>query len=212
MQEQDKSMLRWIHQYSPHSSMRHSIPALTIILSLALVGCSGNERTSLKAENKNPLTAQRYGEELADTLANLIIQKDKKAEDPKNAEIIRREIENAKDIAADAEKRMEGGTKGPFLQMQSLVEGYALYQENRLYFSSDFVTKPGLDLHVYLSEAVDPRDVEFPDASAIDLGSLQRIDGAQIYDVPRTSEPGKYLSVVLWEKTLGILYAFAQIR
>lgn len=190
--------------------MRRLLPLLT--LSIVLASCATNNTTTLERENANPLTAQQYGEELADTLANLIIQKDSITKDAATVERIQSSIQDAKSIADAAQERMQQGMAGALLRVKAVVEGYALYLHDTLYFSPDFYTKPGPDLHVYLSKAVDPRDGTFPDASAIDLGPLQRIEGAQEYAVPSQKNPKEFLSVALWDRSLGLLYGFAQIR
>lgn len=193
------------------SSLADMLRWTALFLATFLVGCTSTV-TTIERENRNPLTAQRYGEELADTLANLIIQQDDIAKNPANVARIQAAIADAKEIADDAARRLNDGVQGAFLQMQSSVEGYAFYHGDTLYFSPDFYVKPGIDLRVMLTEAVDPREGVFPDASAIDLGPIQRIEGAQVYHVSGVENPQKILSVVLWERSLGLLYSFAQLR
>lgn len=193
------------------AAMRINPPLFLIpTLALALVACSSNHK-SISNENKNPLVASRYGEELADSMANFIIMKDPAADDPVLRKIIESEINRGKDIAAEARKIELGGAVGAFLSMRAETMGYALYLDDVLYLSSDFVTTPGPSLKLYLTTMVDPRDGEFPDETSIDLGIVQATYGQQQYSVPRQKQPEKLRTVVLYDTKLKMIYGFAQI-
>lgn len=184
--------------------------ALLIASLTLLAACSGNS-TTLESQLKNPLYAARYGDILADTLANMIIMNDPSVQDQKAKANLEQEIEKAKIISDDARREIDKGTMGAFMQDKESVSGYALYLDDTLFFSSDFETKPGVELHVYISTVVDPRDHAFPDASAIDLGPLQSAYGAQAYAVPRLKSQKEYRSVALWDRSLKRMYAFTQL-
>lgn len=65
---------------------------------------------------------------------------------------------------------------------------------------------------MYVSNAVDPRDVNFPDDTAIDLGQLESPYGMQRYSVPGAEEEvQQYRTVVLFDKSLERIYGFAQL-
>lgn len=181
------------------------IPAL-----LALAACSPVQ-TSISEQNKNPLTASRYGDELADTMANFIITEDPITKDPDVLKTINSEIERGKDIANEARTIQNAGWMGPILQLKADVIGYVLYSSDTLYLSSDFETSPGPSLHLYLTTVVDPRDGTFPDPTAIDLGSLQAAYGPQQYAVPRQQDEGKLRTFVLFDSRLKQIYGFAQL-
>jgi len=67
-------------------------------------------------------------------------------------------------------------------------------------------------LHVYLTNAVDPRDVAFPDPSAKDIGLIASPYGAQSYALALTpDELKKYRTVVLLDRELNRIYGFAQL-
>ena len=66
-------------------------------------------------------------------------------------------------------------------------------------------------MHLFLSESVDPRDIEFPDDSSVDLGPILSPYGAQRYAVPTTDPPQRYRTAVLWDMKLERLYGFAQL-
>lgn len=190
-----------------------SFSFLPVIVALTLIfsGCMNANTTSITQENTNPLTATRYGDELADSLANLIIQNNPIVEKEGIKDRIQKEIEDAKKISQDANKRLSGAMMGPLLAMQMDAVGYIAYVRDTLFLSSDFYSKPGPNLHVYLTTVVDPRDVEFPDPSAIDLGVIQSPYGAQQYQVPSQDDPTMLRTFVLWDQGLNLLYSFAQL-
>lgn len=180
------------------------------VLLLVLTACSTGE-TSISEQNSNPLTASRYGDELADTMANFIIRNDLVVSNPDMRALIESEIERGKDIAAAARDIQSEGALGAIIGLKASTTGFALYHENTLYFSSDFSTNPGASLHVYLTTIVDPRDIDFPDSTAIDLGALQAVYGPQQYSVPSQKEEDKLRTVVLFDTKLRMVYGFAQI-
>lgn len=183
-----------------------STAILITSISLLFAGCAGNQ-----TQLKNPLTAARYGEELADTMANLVIANDPIAKTPEMQTRIHQIITEGKQITMDARTKTDRGMKGGLIPIKENTTGYALYLDDILYFSSEFETKPGPDLHVFLTTAVDPRDVTFPDKTAVDLGILQSPYGAQQYSVPPEKNPALLRTVVLYDLTVKRLYAFGQL-
>ncbi len=167
--------------------------------------------TSIDAQNSNPLTAARYGDELADTMADLIIGNDPISNDEAARKVIDGAIVRGKKIADDARDLQARGFKGEMIGIKEEVSGFALYLDDMLYLSSDFQTKPGPDLHVYVTVAVDPRDVTFPDETAIDLGVVQDFYGAQQFKVPHQKDPAYYRTFVLFDTKLKRQYGFAQL-
>lgn len=178
------------------------IIGLALVLSLS--ACQGQR-------SGNPLTDSRYGDELADTLANLIIQQDAITQDADTLALINKNIARAKDIGNTARDLMAEGMQGAIIPLAQDVSGYVLTLDGTLYISSEFTVDPGLDLHVYLTEAVDPRDGAFPDPSAVDLGKLQSPYGAQSYAIASKKSPEVLRTFVLYDRTLKRLYGFAQL-
>ncbi len=165
---------------------------------------------SIESQNENPLTASRYGDELADTMAKFIINNDPILEDASMRTLIEDEIEKGKDISERAQKRQNKGLIGGIISMKASVLGYVLLIDKTLFLSSDFATSPGPSLHIYLSTVIDPRDADFPDDTAMDLGPLQAAYGQQQYKVS-TGDPEKLRSFVLYDTRLKMIYGFAQI-
>lgn len=180
------------------------------VLLLALSACS-SAGTSVAEQNRNPLTASRYGDELADSMANLIIMEDPAAKDPDVRKIIESEIARGKSIAEDARDIQSKGWLGGLIGIKGQVSGYVLYLPDELYLSSDFMTTPGSSLRAYLTTTIDPRDAVFPDPTALDIGSLQASYGAQAYRVPAQQEPGKFRTFVIYDTRLKMIYGFAQL-
>ncbi len=180
---------------------------LSILSLLLLSACSG----ATTSANKNPLTASRYGDELADTLANLVIQQDPIAKDPAMRALIDSEIAKAKKIGESARETQSQGTRGTFTPIKEQPFGQALYVSNMLYLSTDFASAPGPNLHLYITQVVDPRDAAFPDKTAIDLGEIKSAYGAQEYRVLSQEKPELLRTVVLYDTVLKRLYSFAQL-
>lgn len=175
-----------------------------------LVACN-QSTTNISHENENPLTASRYGDELADTLANLIISRDPVIEQPGMEKEISKEITKAKAISTRARELLIQGMMGGIIAAGQDASGLALYLDDVLYLSSDFSVDPGPNLHIYLSETVDPRNGDFPDETAVDLGEIQTTYGAQSYAVPPQKKSDALRTLVLWDVKLKKLYGFAQI-
>ncbi len=187
-------------------------PAITLLaFTFLLTACGSVSRTSIEEQNRNPFTASRYGDELADTMANLIIVDDPILKEEGMRERIQEVIEEGKAIADEAREEMSGMMEGVFISLGQETAGRVLHDGEVLFLSSDFETDPGPSLHLYLTTAVDPRDLEFPDPTAIDLGETQSVYGAQTYDLPAIEDPRLYRTAVLWDSDLKRLWAFAQL-
>lgn len=192
--------------------MRFTSLVFAIGICLTLGACTQNgSRTSINQQNKNPLTASRYGDELADAMANLVIQDDPAAKDPALRNIIDAEIARGKKLGIDARAVQAEGMKGFLIPLKEEAQGNVLYVDDSLYLSSDFITKPGPDLHAFMTTAVDPRDTVFPDKTALDLGTVQSVYGAQIYAVPAQDNPALYRTFILFDVKLKRIYSFAQL-
>jgi|TARA_B100001971_G_C18250092_1_gene577467 hypothetical protein len=189
-----------------------------IILCLALAACAPFQPSNpdpasvpLDERMKNPLFAQEYAKEMVNRLTELEISKDPILEDEKMAEYVqktKREWKN-KDRSARKLKRM--GIYGSFIGVDEHVVGDSLLMQNYLYMGMNFISAPGPDLHVFLSEEVDPRDVNFPDPTSVDLGLMESPFGAHRYSVPIVENINRLRTAVLWDMKLNRLYGFAQL-
>lgn len=195
--------------------MRQILALSLSFFAILLAGCSQDplprSDTSLEEQLRNPLYAEQYYDELVERLVTLEIQKNPLLEDEEKKERVEKARSKALANANEANNLQDKGTKGNFLSMEEFAKGEVLYLENWLYFSPEFETVPGISLSVFMTIVVDPRDVNFPDVSAIDLGPLSDPYGAQALPVPPVDIPLAYRTVVLWDTVLERLYGFAQL-
>ncbi|MBT5236971.1 hypothetical protein HOL63_01210 [Candidatus Peregrinibacteria bacterium] len=189
----------------------------TIIASMALLALTACQNANTSKEQElsylleNPLFAERYSESMVDTMVELEIYEDPIIKDEAKMKIIDKTKESWLKVAQKARVDQRKGSKGSFTPITEFTAGEVLYSGNSLFLAPDFASAPGPSLHFYLSTVVDPRDVEFPDESAIDLGLMRSNLGTGRYEVVGIEEPIKYRSLVLFDTELERLYGFAQI-
>ena len=169
---------------------------------------------SLEQRLANPLFAEYYFDDLVERLVDLDIQNDASLEDAgiKNAaDAARREGLQA---AKNATKKQNEGVQGMMIPGKDFAQGEVLIVDDMLYFHPQFIATPGVDVRIYLSEALDPRDGDFPDASAVEVGPLQSPYGDQSYALQPSAEGERpaFRSLVLWDAALERLSGFAQLR
>lgn len=190
---------------------------LLLCSTLILGGCktSGNTTVSSICKNfmDNPLYAERYAEELVNQMVELTIYENPVLEDEGKKKIADTTRQQWLEVARAARAAQRKGSEGEFISVEEFVQGNALLLQNAVYLGTAFDTEPGPDLHLYLTTVVDPRGVEFPDNTSIDLGVLQTPYGAQQYDIPGTEpiEVATYRTLVLWDNALERVHGFAQM-
>ena len=187
---------------------------LFVIPLLFLSACSSHASGSMTLDEnlKNPLFAHRYYLDLVDEMVNLQLNNDPILKDAgKKAAVDDARIAGTK-IAQDTAAMIQKNIHGTIQSEKDRAAGSVLLTNSALYFSTDFISSPGPSLHVYLSTAVDPRQVHFPDATAVDLGRVQNPYGAQTFMLPKTDKPVTYRSIALWDNALATFYGFAQLQ
>lgn len=190
----------------------------TLIASLALLtltACqskTGNEQ-ELSYLLENPLFAERYSEAMVDTMVELEIYEDPITKDEAKMKIIDKTKEKWLEVSQKSRADQREGSKGSFIAIKEYTAGEALFTDGKVYLSPEFVSAPGPSLHLFLSTVVDPRDAEFPDETAIDIGLMRSNLGTSRYDVVSDSDidPIKYRTLVLFDTELERIYGFAQI-
>ena len=189
------------------------IRSILFIAPLLLVACSkGTYTPDQEALLENPLFLEIYAEQLVDTMVNLEIYEDPITEDEDKMKIVESTRKYWFTKSKEARKTQRQGSKGSFTTMKEYSEGEVLFLDNAVYFGPSFVTSPGPSLHAFLTVTVDPRDIEFPDITAIDLGEIRVPFGAQAFIIEEEIEdPIKYRTVVLWDTDLDRLYGFSQL-
>lgn len=179
---------------------------------LLLAACSGASTGSatLDQKLKNPLYAKHYYEDLVGQMVTLEINNDPILKTAKKV-VDDTRIDGTK-LAQNAVDTSSNNPHGSFISDKHLVQGSALAIGSTLYLGSDFQSTPGPSLHIYLTSAVDPRVVQFPDTTAVDLGTLQDPYGAQQFSIPeqKTGAP-ELRTVVLWDNAIGMAYGFVQL-
>lgn len=197
-------------QYAAMLLSRRALLVAALVLTLG--GCLPTEQAHKEQDPlQNPLYAERYYDELAESLVSLSIHKDPLLQDKGKEKKVEQARRDALIKAREAEQKQRSGTKGTFIPMEEYAQGVVFLNSHTLYLSSDFEVTPGISLHLFLTTAVDPRDATFPDPDAIDLGPLQRTYGAQAFPVNLPANPILYRTAVLWDQTLERLVSFAQL-
>lgn len=190
-----------------------ALPAAGLLVAISLAGCTDiGDAITTKQWLENPLFAERYAESMVDRLVELDITKDPVMTDATKKAFIDEERQRWLEVARDARAAQREGVQGNFIPIGEDARGDVLYEHDRLYFGTLFEVDPLPSLHVYLTTVVDPRDVAFPDDTAMDLGPLQTAYGSQFYVVPSVGNPLLYRTAVLWDKDLGRLHSFAQLN
>jgi hypothetical protein len=190
--------------------MKHSNLVIAAVGILILTGCS-RKTAMLEDHLQNPLFAERYAESVVDRLVELEIVKDPALEDSAKKSYLDTERKKWLEITRNARQAQRDGMQGDMIALSDFANGDVLYVQGALYFGTLFEIDPLPSLHIYLTTVVDPRDVKFPDATAMDLGELQSAYGAQTYAVPSVDNPLLYRTVVLWDTAFGRLHSFAQL-
>jgi len=159
----------------------------------------------MKQRLQNPLFTERYAEAMVDRVTELEIQKDPLLEDEQMQQLVNTTREKWLNVGREARRLQQDGRQGRFHPVKEYTTGEALYLADTLYLDTVFETEPGPQLHFYLSTVVDPRDVKFPDETAIDLGPLSSPYGAQRYTVPPVEDASLIRVAVLFDKRFTAL-------
>ena len=187
----------------------HCLLAFSLLVPLA--SCTTKNQLTLEQSLKNPLFAERYGNEMTDRMTELEIQHDPLLKEGRKGKYAMDAKEQALTLGDAATKKRHEGTYGSFVTVKEETDGSVLFVDSMLYLSPNFATYPGPSLHLFITTIVDPRNVQFPDGTAIDLGRLESPYGAGQYAVPKNAKQGAYRTVVLWDTRLERVYSFAQL-
>jgi hypothetical protein len=103
---------------------------------------------------------------------------------------------------------------GNFVATGEPTSGMAqMVQENGRYYldlSEDFKTKSGPKLVVVLTNFFEPPKRLVP-GTYIKLSKLQKIKGAQRYEIPSTVDPNTFHSVAIWCEPFNITFGHAML-
>lgn len=191
--------------------------AIAIVSCLALAGCAQN---AAQADPfSNPLYAEWYYKDLTEGMMALEIREDPLLEDERMSQKVDSIRRDALAKSQEQTQRIRQGRQGPLMPGgDEDVRGRVLLLGSTLYFGPETNIRPGYDLHLYLTSQSDPAapggsgaSLVFPDASAVDLGVMYETYGPSAREVP-ASEGDPYRAVVLWDKALKRMHAFAQLQ
>lgn len=191
------------------------IRLIALIAPLLLVACNTTTKEQHRESLlKNPLYLELYSEQLVDTMVNLEVYADPLIEDESKKKIADDTKKYWLAEAKKARKAQRQSSKGSFITMKEYVTGEVMLTKDgsAVHFGPTFTATPGPSVHAFISQTVDPRDVEFPDPTAIDLGEIYVPYGASsFYPEEKIKDVIKYRTVVIWDTELERLYGFAQI-
>ena len=174
---------------------------------LFLTAC-GSSVVSLQDRLTNPLYAEQYYDAQVENMVNIIISSGAVLSDESIKELV---DETRLDGLAQAKKANDlqaQGAMGVIMSDTLSARGEVLLLNGKIYTGPDFEMIPGIDVHVYLSDVVDPREGTFPDESAVDLGSVQNPFGDNEYDAKGMNDA---VSLVLFDKGTNSIIGFAQL-
>ena len=191
----------------------HTRPLLlTSVLLLAACSALPKGDVSFQDMIKNPLFAQNYYSDLTEHFVNLQIHNDPSMSDAAMKKIADSARAEALAKAQEASTIVNAGIHGDFIGAGEEVRGIALLADGNLYFGPDFMVIPAGELHVYTTLSADPRDGTFPGEQDTDVGPVKLAYGAQTYVLPPVTEKPGQMTVVLYDKMLKRIHAFAQLR
>lgn len=164
---------------------------------------------SLNDKLQNPLFAQKYYEDLASHMVSLEIHNDAILKNAGIKSIVDKTRLDSVVQAQTAARQKGNGKSGVFVSDDDEVGGSVLLEGSTVYVGPDFLLSPGPSTHFYLTTAVDPRSVPFPDKTAIDLGAVHDAYGAQTLTVPNATSADRTL--VVYDTQLKKIFGFAQL-
>lgn len=179
---------------------------------IALTGCGASKSTDLQSNLQNPLYAEQYYDAQVENMVNLLIGSGELLRDPS----IKKAIDDARieglRLAKAATDIQSTGKIGAIASDTEEARGEVLLINGSLYTGPEFRIWPGVDVRLYLSTVIDPRDVTFPDETAIEIGRIHTAFGSTSYDVSAALAKTEGLrTVVFYDAILKRMLGFAQL-
>jgi Electron transfer DM13 len=105
---------------------------------------------------------------------------------------------------------------GDFIATGEPTSGSAkIVKENGRYYldlGDTFETKKGPKLVVILTNFFEPPKSRLTAGTYLELGKLQKIKGAQRYEIPENVDPTSYHSAVIWCKPFNVTFGSATLK
>lgn len=177
---------------------------------LILSACGAAKSAELTDLLKNPLYAEQYYDAQTEHMVDLLINSGAllKDESIKSA-IDKTRLEGVR-LAKEATSLQAKGKMGVIMSDTSEAGGEVLLLNGVLYLGPEFLLSPSVNVHVYLSSVLDPRDGVFPDETAVDIGPVNTTFGATSYNVAVDTEHLR--TFVLYDNTLKRILGFSQLQ
>jgi len=186
----------------------------TFVFALFLSACTPDQgplAIHLDQRLENPLFAEHFAKILVLRMTEIEIQKDPILEDEKKRRIVEETKKHWMEVDREARKIQREGISGEFIGIKEYALGEVLLLDSMLYIGPTFELDTGPEVHLFLSNVIDPRDIEFPDEESLSLGPLQSPFGAQRYELPPELDLSVIRTVVLWDMKLERILGFAQL-
>ena len=186
-----------------------------LISTLALTACFGSKDAvhtpDASMQLSNPLYAERYAEEMVQAMVEYTIRDDTILQNEEKKKIIEDARLGWLKVSQEARKAQREGGRGHLIPIGEYVAGEILFDGNNVHFGPQFEATPHPSVQLYMTTVVDPRDVEFPDETAIHLGELQSAYGPQTYALEKEEDILAYRTFVLWDDKIEKVLSFAQL-
>jgi Electron transfer DM13 len=101
------------------------------------------------------------------------------------------------------------GTGEPTTGMAKIVKENGRYY---LDLSETFTTKKGPKLVVILTNFFEPPKSRLTAGTYLELGKLQKLKGAQRYEIPANVDPTTFHSAVIWCKPFNVTFGSATLK
>ncbi len=185
--------------------MRKFLPLAPLFL---LTACGSSASMSLESHLQNPLFAEQYYDAQVENMVNMIIASGSLMQDPSMKDAINATRLEGLRLAKEATEMQGNGMEGDIMSDSQSAMGEVLLLDGNLYLGPDFRVVPGINLHVYLSTVVDPREGVFPDETAQDLGPVRNTFGDAIYT---GADLDNAYTFVIYDKGTKQIVGFSQL-
>ncbi len=193
------------HSFSRFTMLRRLAPLAPLFL---LTACGSSASVTLDSHLQNPLYAEQYYDAQVENMVNMIIASGSMLQDPAVKDAVNDTRLEGLRLAKEATAKQAQGAMGGIMSDTQSALGEVLLLDGTVYLGPDFRVVPGINVHAYVSTVVDPREGEFPDETAQDLGPVRNTFGNAVY--PGADLENAY-TFVLYDKGTKQVVGFAQL-
>ncbi len=191
--------------------MRFSPAFLVLLVAPAVLTACGDARVAYPNREdieRNPLYVYAKNSLQVQYITNL------EAKEPNMSGALKTPKLQALRAAQDSQALIQEGWLGTFVRGQDDdVTGSVVLIDGWMHIGPSFLMTPGIDMHVYLTQAIDPMEGTFPDETAVEVGPLVTAFGLQSLPLPAgLTLDGTYRTVVLYDAAVKRVLGFAQLE